>query len=100
MTTPTSKVINQDVVKEGFGMWKEYVETYNRFVLDATKVAFNQVVTFRESMDDVFAESLKQTQTLVAKEQETILNNVEAFNSQSKAAYRRLSKMATPITLN
>lgn len=100
MTTPTSKVINQDVVKEGFGMWKEYVEAYNSFVLDATKVAFSQVFTFRESMDDVFAESLKQTQTLVAKEQETLLNNMEAFNTQSKAAYRRLSKMATPVTLN
>lgn len=99
MTTPTS-VVNQDVIKEGLNMWKDYVGAYNNFVLDATKMAFNQAITFRESMNDVMAESLKHSQSLVAKEQETALNNIEAFNTQSKAAYRRLSKMVTPITLN
>jgi len=100
MATSTNQVINQDVVKEGLGVWKDYVETYNKFILDATKLAFSQTLAFRENMDAVVADGMKQAQSLSAKEQETALNNIETFNTQSKSAYRRVSKMVTPITLN
>lgn len=100
MATSTNQVINQDMVKESMGIWKDYVETYNNFVLDATKLAFSQTLAFRENMDAVLADGMKQAQSLSAKEQETALNNIETFSTQSKSAYRRMSKMVTPITLN
>jgi len=100
MATSTNQVINQDMVKESLGMWKDYVETYNTFILDATKLAFSQTVAFRQSLDVVLTDGMKQMQAVSAKEQETALNNIETFNTQSKSAYRRLSKMVTPVTLN
>ncbi|MDM8531314.1 hypothetical protein QUF63_09080 [Anaerolineales bacterium HSG25] len=90
----TAKTNPQDFVKEGFDAWKEYGETYTKFVVEATELSLNQSLAFRETVGQAWNNGLKQAQELSAKEQEVVLSNLEAVQGQTKAAYDRVKNMS------
>lgn len=88
---------HQKLLQNGFTMWQSYTQSYADFVAEATQKTLDQSVAIRKQWLNLVENNMKKTQELVATEQSLLVNALESYQSQVKAASEQLSKISTPV---
>jgi hypothetical protein len=91
---------HQKLLQNSFTMWQSYTQSYADFVTEATQKTLDQSLAMRKQWLKLVESNFKKTQEMVAAEQSLVVNALESYQSQVKAASEQLSKISTPVINN